>query len=88
VHLAVVYDRDNSQVTHYVDGRPAAQLSMQFDIPLRIGEAELGNWNLASHRNSTPVRYFTGSMDEFMLFSRALDDDEVERLYKQGRPPM
>jgi hypothetical protein len=33
------------------------------------------------------VRNFTGGMDEFMLFSRALTGAEVERLYAQGRPP-
>jgi hypothetical protein len=86
-HLAVVYDGDAAQVTHYVDGRPVAQEPIQFDIPLRIGSAELGNWNMASHRNKTPVRYFTGCMDEFMLFSRPLGEREVEQLYKLGRPP-
>src|SRR5262249_22346436 len=35
VHLAVVYDRDNAQVTHYLDGQLAAQEATQFDIPLR-----------------------------------------------------
>jgi hypothetical protein len=87
VHLAVVYDRAAGTVTHYVDGRPAVQLPTGLDVPLRVGDAELGNWNMASHRNNTPIRFFSGCMDEFMLFSRALGGDEVERLYDQGRPP-
>jgi hypothetical protein len=87
VHLAVVYDRDAGRVTHYVDGQPAAAPEpTQFDIPLRIHDAEIGNWNLASHRNNCPVRFFSGCMDELMLFSRALSDADVERLCKQGRP--
>jgi len=89
VHLAVVYDRDNSLVTHYVDGRPVAQEAIELDIPLRLGDAELGNWTLGNRvRERSPVRYFNGCMDEFMLFSRALMEDEIARLYTQGRPPL
>ena len=88
VHLAVVYDRDAGQVTHYVDGRAAARLPIEFDTPLRIGDAEIGNWNSASRRNDNPVRYLSGCIDEFMLFSRALADEEIERLSEYGRPPL
>ncbi|MCI0464060.1 MAG: hypothetical protein L0Z62_44565 [Gemmataceae bacterium] len=87
LHLAVVYDRNAGQVTHYIDGQPVAQVPTQFDIPLRVGDAELGNWNLASHRNNTPIRHFTGCMDEFLFYSRALTDEEVAQRYAEGRPP-
>jgi hypothetical protein len=86
VHLAVVYDRDAGVVTHYLDGRPAAEVPVAFDLPLRVGDAEIGNWNIASHRNRSPVRYFSGCMDEFLLFARALSGREVERQYALGRP--
>lgn len=88
LHLAVVYDRTGGQVTHYLDGRPVAQGPVRFDVPLRIGNAEIGNWNLASRRASQPIRYFSGCMDEFMLFSRAFSAPEIARLYDQGRPPL
>ena len=88
LHLAVVYDKDKGVVTHYMDGRPLAQSDILFDIPLRIGDAELGNWNIATHRNNTPVRNLCGSMDEFMMFSRALNDEEIDRYFHQGRPPL
>jgi hypothetical protein len=86
VHLAVVYDSDGGQVTHYVDGRPVQQEPVKFDIPLRIGDAELGNWNIGSRPHNHPVRYFTGCVDEFLLFSRALAGPDVEQLYTRGRP--
>ena len=86
-HLAVVYDRDAGQVTHYVDGLAASHTPVEFDIPLRIEKAELGNWNLATHRNNNPIRHFTGCMDEFLLFSRALTDGEIGNIYAAGRPP-
>src|SRR5262249_51039678 len=87
VHLAVVYDPVAETVTHYVDGKPAAEQPILFDTPLRIGDAELGNWNVARYRNKTPVRNFNGCIDEVMLFNRPLSADEVSRLYTQGRPP-
>jgi hypothetical protein len=86
-HLAVVYDGPNGTVTHYVDGKSVAQDTILFDIPLRIGDAELGNWNIASHRNNTPVRFLNGRMDEFLMLSRVLSDQEIEDLYAEGRPP-
>jgi hypothetical protein len=85
--LAVVYDRAAGQVSHYIDGKQVAQESLQFDLPLRIGNAELGNWNIASHRNPSPIRYLSGRMDEFLLFARALSEQDIERLYEEGRPP-
>jgi hypothetical protein len=87
LHLAVVYDQDAGQVTHYVEGRPVARQPVRFDIPLRVCDAQLGNWNIAAHRNRTPIRHFSGCMDEFLLFGRALSEDEIERLHAQGRPP-
>jgi hypothetical protein len=87
LHLAVVYDQGQSVVTHWVNGEKVAQAPVQFDIPLRIGDAELGNWNVATHRNSSPVRYFSGCIDEFMIFSRPLSDKEIEKLYHECRPP-
>ena len=87
VHLAVVYDPDAGVVTHYVDGRPVASPAIQFDAVLRFGDGSLGNWNVAQHRNNHPVRNFTGGMDEFLMFSRALSAAELETVYARGRPP-
>jgi hypothetical protein len=86
IHLAVVYDRDAGQVTQYVDGRSVMQEPMLVNIPLRIGNAEIGNWNVALDRPRQPIRYFGGCMDEFMLFDAALSPREVEQFYRQGRP--
>jgi len=86
VHLAVVYDGTNQQVRHHVNGESISQEPLRFRIPLRIGDAELGNWNVNSRQDSQPIRNFSGCMDEFMLFSRALSAEEVQRLYTEGRP--
>jgi hypothetical protein len=87
VHLAVVYDRAGGRVTHYVDGRQVAQESLKLNVALRIGDAELGNWTLGSDRHNHPIRFFSGCMDEFLMFSRALSGQEVEPMCARGRPP-
>jgi hypothetical protein len=88
-HLAVVYDGEKERVSHHVDGECVLDEPTRFDTPLRIKDAELGNWNVGTRRNEKrPIRYFSGCMDEFMLFSRALSEQEIKRLYEQGRPPM
>jgi ferric-dicitrate binding protein FerR (iron transport regulator) len=86
MQLAVVYDKNARQVTHYVDGRPISRHPLQFDVPLRIGRAEMGNWSPTGFPDARPIRNFVGRMDELLLYSRPLTDADVARLYEQGRP--
>jgi ferric-dicitrate binding protein FerR (iron transport regulator) len=86
-HLAVTYDRENGRIVHYVNGRPVSEEELRLDIPLRIGDAEIGNWTVGPRKHTHPIRYFSGCIDEFLLFSRALSEQEIERHYTQGRPP-
>jgi hypothetical protein len=89
MHLAVVYDRDgDKKVAHYVDGQLLHEEPLKLDIGLRLGDADIGNWNVGSRRHNHPIRYFSGCMDEFLLFKRALGAEEIHRLYEQGRPPL
>jgi hypothetical protein len=85
--IAVVYDRDGGRVTHYLDGTPVSREPILEDIALRVGNAELGNWNNGTFKGKDLIRYLSGCMDEFMLFTRPLDDAEIVRLYETGRPP-
>jgi ferric-dicitrate binding protein FerR (iron transport regulator) len=87
VHLALVYDRSARLVTHFVDGHAIVQEPMLLDTPLRLGNAEIGNWTVTSHRTRQPIRNFNGCIDEFMLFSRSLSAPEIEQLYEKSRPP-
>jgi hypothetical protein len=87
VHVSLVYDRDARLVTHFVDGHAIVQEPILLDTPLRLGNAEIGNWSVTSHRARQPIRNFNGCIDEFMLFSRALSAPEIEQLHEKGRPP-
>ncbi len=90
LHLAVVIDGHAGKVTQYVNGTLVAQQALKQGPPFRLGSAELGNWNARSGPNPAPflIRNFSGSLDEFELFSRALNHTEVRELYAKGKPGM
>jgi hypothetical protein len=88
VHLAVALDGNARRAIHYVNGRPVSDQALRFGPPYRIGAAELGNWNageFADDEDAFVIRNFSGAMDEFCLFGRALDAEEMHALYSAGK---
>jgi hypothetical protein len=88
VHLAAVIDGDSTRVIHYLNGLPVGENTLRIGPPFHVGVAELGNWNARGFPKNDPfmIRNFSGAMDDFCLFSRALSDDEIQRLYSAGKP--
>ncbi|HVY68690.1 MAG TPA: LamG-like jellyroll fold domain-containing protein [Verrucomicrobiae bacterium] len=88
LHLAVVLDANTQRVIHYLNGFPVAETRLKIRPPFRVGAAELGNWNAKGFPADDPfmIRNFSGAMDEFCLFGRALDSREVRALFEQGKP--
>jgi hypothetical protein len=82
VHLALVFDGPRSEVRHYVNGERVSQTGIKTVYPVKPGIAELGNWNDTNRRDRTPIRNFTGAMDEFAAYARALNDDEVRAMVR------
>jgi hypothetical protein len=87
-HVAVVVNGRNGQVVHYLNGRVVDETALKIQPPFRVGAAELGNWNPNGFKgdDSLTIRNFSGAMDEFCLFSRALPADEIRALYSSGKP--
>lgn len=88
LHLAVVLDGRTGRAVHYVNGLPVSEKELKIKLPYRIGTGELGNWNPRGFPGNDPfmIRNFSGAMDEFCLFNRALDAGEVRDLYSEGKP--
>ena len=86
VHLATVYDGMGKTVTHYLNGRQVSSHPLTSIIKLRGGPAQLGNWGRPRKTDKYPVRKFNGLMDEFAIFSEALDESEIKKIYRVGRP--
>ena len=88
LHLAAVVDGGGKRVVHYVNGQPVSEKALKINPPFRIGAAELGNWNARGFPDKDPslIRNFSGAMDEFCLFRRALPAAEIRALYSSGKP--
>ncbi|MDP1587764.1 MAG: LamG domain-containing protein, partial [Prosthecobacter sp.] len=82
MHLAVVFDPKAKEVRHYANGSLLARLPLKDASPLKIGIAELGNWNDGRKSGSVAIRHLSGAMDEFALWDRALGDAEIAALAK------
>jgi hypothetical protein len=87
LHLAVVLDGNAKRVSHYVNGQIVSEKALKIHPPFRIGTAELGNWNSQGFPENEPsmIRNFSGAMDEFCLFSRALPAAEIRALYSTDK---
>ncbi len=79
-HLAVVFDPAAREVRHYADGELLARLPLSDASPLRLGIAELGNWNDQRRHGGVAIRHLSGAMDEFALWRRPLAADEIRAL--------
>ena len=84
-HAAVTFDASSRHVTFYLNGRNVHQAEVSFDLTATFGRAQIGSWNSAE-RNETGDRLLQGKIDELAIFTRALSDGEIERLYKDGKP--
>jgi hypothetical protein len=87
VHLAVVLDGNTKRVVQFVNGLPVSETSLTISPPFQVGAAELGNWNASGFQDDDPslIRNFSGAMDDFRLFSRALTQGEIRALYSAGK---
>jgi hypothetical protein len=80
LHLATVIDPSTAEVRHYLNGCLITKLERKDMFPVRLTVAELGNWNDGSRHDRVAIRHFSGVMDEFLLFNRALSEAEIARL--------
>ena len=81
-HLAVVFDPATKEVRHYANGELLTRSALKETMPLKIGMAELGNWNDRRSSGGVAIRHLSGAMDEFALWDRALSDAEIAVLAK------
>jgi hypothetical protein len=77
-----VYDASARRTVAYVDGRRIAEWPLANPLPLKIGEATIGNWAGREYDGARPL---CGRMDELAIFSRALSDAEIKAIYESSR---
>lgn len=83
-HVATTLDAKSKMISHYVNGRSFSHEKMSELVPLNFEKSLLG------HSSSLPEGpkgvALRGSIDEFVLFEEAYQEDEIRRLYEIGRP--
>jgi ferric-dicitrate binding protein FerR (iron transport regulator) len=87
VHLAVVFDRRQRRVAHYLNGQKVSDeaLRPETDLPVRLDRAELGNWNSDVRGDSRPIRNLLGRIDEVFVFNRGLSAAEITQIFRAGQ---
>ena len=80
MHLALVFNPTAKEVRHYANGVLLARLPLQESSPLKLGIAELGNWNDQRKTGGVAIRHLSGAIDEFSLWDRVLSTEEIERM--------
>ncbi len=75
-HIACVFDKGVEKI--YLNGRLRHAITRDFQNPKQCTDAPviLGAWNQGS-----PL-YYSGKMDEFRMYNRALNDTEIAQLGK------
>jgi hypothetical protein len=79
LHLATVIDGESGSMQHYVDGELVASAAMIRRPLIRLGLANIGNFdsNPAMGDTTPVVRSFNGRIDQFALVARAMDAEEI-----------
>lgn len=88
MHLAVVYDPVNNQVTHYQNGKVIGVNAIDEPRELEVGIVDLGNWPYREWAKDTEfeVRNLNGAIDEFLIMNRAYEPEEIRELWATGKP--
>ena len=73
VHVAMTFSRVDAQVILYVNGEVVAEAAITEDADMA------GDWGLGARvgYNIDDARHYTGLMDEFRMYTRALAQDEI-----------
>ena len=82
-HTVMVVDRETGRIKQYLNG----QLSAESSFPAgRQGEISLGDWFIGGM--PTFNDRFAGSIDDVRIYSIALNDDEVGKIYNNSSGDM
>lgn len=79
INLAVTVNRESGTVIHYLDGQIVSTHKDVILPMLRIGAAEVGNWN-SGNKTGHSIRSLNGRMEELLIFDRALTASEIAAL--------
>lgn len=81
-----VYDGQAGEVRHYLDGKERSVHPIVAEQKLKIGLGDIGNWSVPVSGRDSPIRNFSGRIDELTIWSAALPADEIQKTFRNGKP--
>jgi len=82
-HVATALDSKSKMISHYVNGRSFSHEKMNEMVPLTFEKSLLGHsFDMPGH-DGVALR---GSIDEFVIFETAYEEDAIRRIFEVGRP--
>ena len=85
IHVATVYNSQKKEVVHYLNGQPVTRDKIERLQTITLGNSEIGNWH-CNPKTGHPIRSLNGRLDEFIIFSSPLSDNDILNIYKSGTP--
>ncbi len=85
-HVALVVDGSTQKGNYYFNGHLAMTEALPPGTVFRPGVSHLGKWHHPIERWQPEVRDFRGRVDELAMWRRALTEEEIVRLAREGRP--
>ena len=76
-HLTVTYNKNSGNFSIYIDG--SLDHTRSINVSNHTGKMVIGATQ--TNLNETALRQFNGTIDEFIIFNRALNSNEIERVY-------
>ena len=85
IHVATVYNAEKKEIVHFLNGQPVVRDKIEKLQTITLGNSEIGNWH-CNPKTSNGIRSLNGRLDEFIIFSSPLSDNDIQDIYKQGTP--
>ncbi|GAB1856077.1 hypothetical protein MHTCC0001_09120 [Flavobacteriaceae bacterium MHTCC 0001] len=77
VHVGAVYNSTDGELVLYINGKEAASAAISGNLPVDTSSFTLGR------TPDTDSNYFEGEIDEVRVFTKALTEDELQRMVYQ-----
>ena len=85
IHVATVYNSQKKEVVHFLNGKAVVRDTIEKLQTITLGNSEIGNWH-CNPNTGNAIRSLNGRLDEFIIFSSPLSDNEILNIYQNGLP--
>ncbi|WDE97179.1 FecR domain-containing protein [Lentisphaera profundi] len=87
VHLAGTLSKRSGKSCIYINGELTEIRDLETkDSSIKPGLGRIGNWFMGDRKDKAPIRGLRGKIDEFAIWKRSLNQEEIKALVEKGKP--